>query len=209
MDRGWRPTRAGTRSGRRSGDYYFRYRISPDDCVLDLGAGYGDFINNVVARRRIAVDVWAGLPSQVAKEVEVVVGPVTRPEPPLPTVAVDFAFACNLFRARPQQDVFVAALASLRTHARAGGYAHDPAAQLPLCLSGIFRRLYPCRGLFAHQSRRSPAPPRLGSRRSPAALSSADGEVPLADMARSSAYLGSPIKPLGKQMLVRARPVRR
>jgi len=28
-------------------------------CVLDLGCGYGDFINNVVARRRIAVDSWS------------------------------------------------------------------------------------------------------------------------------------------------------
>src|SRR5215217_4494252 len=38
--------------------YYFRHRIRPTDTVLDLGCGYGDFINNVAAARRIAIDVW-------------------------------------------------------------------------------------------------------------------------------------------------------
>ena len=27
--------------------YFFRHRIGRDDCVLDIGAGYGDFVNAV------------------------------------------------------------------------------------------------------------------------------------------------------------------
>src|SRR5215204_3822944 len=76
--------------------YYFRYRIRATDSVLDLGAGYGDFINNVVAARRIAVDVWPGMVDQLDKDVEAIVGPVTD----LSEIAdgsVDYAFASNLF----------------------------------------------------------------------------------------------------------------
>jgi hypothetical protein len=41
--------------------YRFSAMVRPDDCVLDLGAGYCNFINCVVARRRIAIDSWGGL----------------------------------------------------------------------------------------------------------------------------------------------------
>ena len=39
-------------------EYRFRGMVRPGDCVLDLGAGYCNFINAVVARRRIDVDAW-------------------------------------------------------------------------------------------------------------------------------------------------------
>src|SRR5437868_4796404 len=39
---------------------YFSKIISEDYTVLELGAGYGHFINNVKSRHRIAVDRWEG-----------------------------------------------------------------------------------------------------------------------------------------------------
>jgi hypothetical protein len=42
--------------GRSLWRFYFCKLISPNDCVRDLGCGYGDFINNVTARHRIAID---------------------------------------------------------------------------------------------------------------------------------------------------------
>jgi hypothetical protein len=57
--------------------YYFSKLISPRDCVLDLGCGYGDFINAVVAERRIGIDAWAECRLYLAPEVEAVVGSVT------------------------------------------------------------------------------------------------------------------------------------
>ena len=59
----------------------WRYRFSatgvPHDCVLDLGADYGSFINAVAARRRIAVDAWEGFPPHLAPETERHLGSVT------------------------------------------------------------------------------------------------------------------------------------
>src|SRR5215469_2535976 len=76
--------------------FYFCRLISPTDCVLDLGCGYGDFINNVIARRRIAVDLWEDFPKHVHPDVERVVGSVTELDF-IEDGAVDFAFAGNLF----------------------------------------------------------------------------------------------------------------
>src|SRR4051794_30286009 len=55
--------------------YYFRHQIRATDTVLDLGAGYGDFINNVVAVRRIGIDLWQGFEAHLDTEVEAIVGP--------------------------------------------------------------------------------------------------------------------------------------
>lgn len=38
-------------------DFFQKY-IKESDCVLELGAGYGDFINFVNARKKIAIDIW-------------------------------------------------------------------------------------------------------------------------------------------------------
>jgi SAM-dependent methyltransferase len=76
--------------------HVFSRRVATQDCVLDLGSGYGSFINQVQARRRIAVDAWPGFIGHLAPGVEGVVGDVTE----LGFIedgSVDFAFASNLF----------------------------------------------------------------------------------------------------------------
>ena len=75
---------------------FFRHRVPPNGCVLDLGSGYGQFINNVVARRRIAIDRWPGFVAHLDPGIEHITGDVTD----LSMVedgAVDFAFASNIF----------------------------------------------------------------------------------------------------------------
>ena len=49
---------------------YFSKIIMPEFCVLELGAGYGHFINNVRCRRKIAVDCWKEFPRYISDEVE-------------------------------------------------------------------------------------------------------------------------------------------
>src|SRR5215469_3316865 len=83
--------------------FYFQRWIRAEDCVLDLGAGHGHFINNVVARRRIALDRWAEMPSFVGRGVESHVGTVTDLSF-LEDGSVDFAFASNLFEHISQDD---------------------------------------------------------------------------------------------------------
>jgi hypothetical protein len=56
---------------------FFRYRVPQNACVLDLGSGCGQFINNVVARRRIAIDSWPGFTAHVARDVEAITGDAT------------------------------------------------------------------------------------------------------------------------------------
>ena len=99
--------------------FHFRHRIRPNATVLDLGSGYGDFINSATAARRIALDTWAGLADHVAPGVETIIGPVTD----LSAIAdesVDFAFASNLFEHLSQEDL-VTVLSQLRRKLREGG----------------------------------------------------------------------------------------
>jgi hypothetical protein len=83
--------------------FYFQRRIRAEDCVLDLGAAHGHFINNVVAHRRIALDRWTEMPSFVGRGVESHVGAVTDLSF-LEDGSVDFAFASNLFEHISQDD---------------------------------------------------------------------------------------------------------
>lgn len=92
--------------------YHYRHMVAADDCVLDLGAGYGSFINQVAARRRIALDAWPGFLEHLAPGVEGVVGSATELGF-LDAGSVDLAFASNLFEHLTQQE-FAASLAGLR-----------------------------------------------------------------------------------------------
>ena len=74
----------------------FRPWVSREDCVLELGAGYGHFINQVESRRRIAIDMWPGFAKFLRPGIEAHVGPVTDLGFLEPR-SVDFAFASNLF----------------------------------------------------------------------------------------------------------------
>lgn len=76
--------------------YYFSSRITPEDTVLDIGAGYGQFINNTVARRRIALDLWPGMKDHLARGVEPVIGDLSAIAG-IEDGAIDYAFASNIF----------------------------------------------------------------------------------------------------------------
>ncbi len=185
--------------------YVFRHRIAADACVLDLGAGYGDFINSVSARRRIAVDTWPGLADHVAPGVEAHVTPVTDLAA-IETGSVDFAFASNLFEHLPQA-AFVTALGEIARTLSARGVL--------TILQPNYR--YAFREYFDDYTHVA-----VYSHISLADLLAAHGwdviEVrprflPLTVKSRLpvwapliGAYLRSPFKPMGKQMLVVARP---
>ena len=84
--------------------YYFRRIIAPTDCVLELGAGYGLFINEVIARRKIAVDSWAGFVNWVHSGIESRVCDVTELSFLEPS-SVNFVFASNIFEHISQEDL--------------------------------------------------------------------------------------------------------
>ena len=99
--------------------YYFRNRIDANSTVLDLGCGYGEFINNVVARERIALDSWSGFERHLAPGVRGLCSVATD----LSGIAdhsVDYVFASNLFEHLTQAE-FAAALTQIRCKLKPDG----------------------------------------------------------------------------------------
>jgi SAM-dependent methyltransferase len=85
---------------------YFQKLVAPDHCVLEIGAGYGHFINNIRCRRRIALDSWPGMVEYLKPGVEGIVSSATD----LTAVednTVDFAFASNLFEHLTQAELAI------------------------------------------------------------------------------------------------------
>jgi len=187
--------------------YRFSAMVAPDDCVLDLGAGYGAFINAVVARRRIAVDAWEGFPVYLAPGVEYHVGSVTDLGF-LDDGAVDFAFASNLFEHLTQHD-FASVLVALRAKLSARGTLTIVQPNYRYAFREYFDD-FDHKAVYSHVSLADfldangydvfLTEPRF----MPLSLRSRLPVTPFL----IRVWLASPLKPIGKQMLVRARPRR-
>ena len=92
--------------------YHFSRLVSESDCVLELGAGYGHFINQVAAKRRIALDSWDGFVSYLQPGIESRIGSVTDLSFLEPS-SVNFVFASNVFEHMSQED-FASVLGQLK-----------------------------------------------------------------------------------------------
>ena len=92
--------------------HWFSRYVEPDFTVLDLGCGYGNFINAVQAKRRIGLDQWDGFAAHLAPGVESINASVTDLSG-VEDGAIDFAFASNLFEHLTQADLTIA-LSQLR-----------------------------------------------------------------------------------------------
>jgi SAM-dependent methyltransferase len=187
--------------------YHFSRQVPANACVLDMGCGNGDFINSVVARRRVALDAWPDFPRGLAPGVEAHVGNVTDLSF-LADNSVDFAFASNLFEHITQSE-FASVLEQLRTKLSEDGTL--------VILQPNYRYAY--REYFDDYTHIA-----IYSHLSLADFLTANGYdvlevharfLPLTLKSRLPtwpilirAYLFSPWRPMGKQMLLRARPRR-
>jgi len=185
--------------------YVFRHRIAADDCVLDLGCGYGEFINNVTARRRIGLDMWPGIRKHLGPGVEGIVGSVTDLGG-IDDASVDFAFASNLFEHISQAD-FAKVLASLKAKLSAKGtltilqpnyrYAYreyfDDYTHVSIYSHVSLADFLVANGYEVLEVRPRFLPLTVKSR------------LPVSPLL-IGLYLASPFKPMGKQMLLVARP---
>lgn len=185
--------------------YHFSRLISESDCVLDLGAGYGSFINRVVAKRRIAVDAWDGFANYLEPQIESHIGDVTDLSF-LEPASVNFVFASNLFEHLSQED-FASVLSQLKHTLVADGTLNILQPNYYYSYREYFddythRTVYTHRSitdfLEAHGYDVIECHPRF---------------LPLTIKSRVPVwrlfirlYLSSPWKPLGKQMFLRARP---
>lgn len=86
--------------------HYFSKRIAGDYTVLDLGCGHGNFINQVRAKRRLALDVWPGFVAFLEPGIEPILSSVTDLSA-FEDGTIDFVLASNLFEHISQSELAV------------------------------------------------------------------------------------------------------
>jgi ubiquinone/menaquinone biosynthesis C-methylase UbiE len=184
-------------------DCEFQKKIPPESTVLELGAGYGDFINCVKARRRIAVDVWAGMLQHLDTGVEGLVTSITQ----LDGVAdnsVDYVFSSNCFEHVSQTDL-VNCLSQLHRKMKPGAMLTIVQPNFKYCAREYFEdythvSIYTDKGLSDLLAANGFKIVRCVPRFMPFTIKSSLPVHPLL----IRLYLMSPFKPLAKQMLISA-----
>lgn len=182
---------------------YFQRLVKTDDVVLDLGCGYGDFINHIRCARKIAVDQWSGATDYVGQDVQVHIGSIVDLSG-IQDGSIDFAFASNLFEHVTKTE-FSDCLREIRRVLRRGGTLNILQPNYRFCSNEYFddythvsiysdRSL--CDFLRANGLRILECKPRF----LPLTIKS---RLPVSPML-IRAYLVSPVKPLAKQMFIRA-----
>jgi SAM-dependent methyltransferase len=81
---------------------FFQSRVPESGSVLDLGCGYGEFINSVRARRKLAMDLNPAARKHVAGEVQLFEQDCSVPWP-LSNGELDVVFTSNFFEHLPDK----------------------------------------------------------------------------------------------------------
>jgi SAM-dependent methyltransferase len=100
-------------------DFFQRY-VRPDDEVLDLAAGFCEFINHIECREKFAVDLNEQVRRHAAPEVTVHVGPAGDLSW-LGAESIDLVFASNFFEHLGSKEEMLAVLAEIRRVLRPRG----------------------------------------------------------------------------------------
>ncbi len=184
---------------------YFQRLVRPEDCVLELGAGYGHFINHIRCKRRIAVDAWPGMAGYLQPEIEAHVCSVTKLGM-IEDQSVDFAFASNLFEHLTQGE-FAETLRVLRTKLKRGGTLNILQPNYRFAYREYFDdythvAVYSDRSLADFLSANGFDVKECHARFLPLTIKS---RMPVS-AALIRLYLAMPVKLMGKQMLLRAVP---
>lgn len=98
----------------------FRSRLGHPNRVLDLAAGYGDFINNIDAREKFAIDLNPDARVHLDPSVRLFSIDATTPWPVGPGT-LDAVFTSNFFEHLPSADALLGILGQAATALRPGG----------------------------------------------------------------------------------------
>jgi SAM-dependent methyltransferase len=100
---------------------YLERRVPFGDTVLDIGCGYGEFINNVKAPKRFALDVSPEQRKYMDPSVSFLTADVMTVGDAFPPSTFDFIFSSNLLEHLERAEIGTL-LGILRTLLRPGGY---------------------------------------------------------------------------------------
>lgn len=183
---------------------YFQRLVAPGDTVLELGCGYGDFINHIQCAGKIAVEQWAGAANYVRPEVRLEIGSIVD----LGAIAahsIDFVFASNVFEHLHRAE-FVACLTEVKRVLRPGGTINIVQPNYRFCCAEYFDdythvAVYSDRNLCDLLRSNGFGIVELKPRFLPLTIKS---RLPVSPLL-IRAYLASPVKPRAKQMFIRAR----
>lgn len=99
---------------------FFQGWVQPTDAVLDVGAGYCEFINNIQAKRKCALDLNPATPLRAAADVEVLRQDVTAPWS-VAQSSMDVVFSSNFFEHLPTKEALQHCLREIQRVLRPGG----------------------------------------------------------------------------------------
>jgi SAM-dependent methyltransferase len=83
-------------------DSFFQQYVAPGAVVLDLGCGYGEFINQVQAGHKYAMDLNPDAPSYLSDDVEFIRQDCSQPWP-VGAASLDAIFTSNFFEHLPDK----------------------------------------------------------------------------------------------------------
>ncbi|MDH7569661.1 MAG: class I SAM-dependent methyltransferase [Armatimonadota bacterium] len=100
--------------------HFFQRYVPETAVVVDVGAGYCDFINQIRAARRIAVDMNPETRLRAAPGVEVIESDI-RTLVGVPDASVDVVFCSNVLEHLPTKGDLMATLSAIKRVLRPGG----------------------------------------------------------------------------------------
>ena len=100
---------------------YLSRRVDLGNTVLDVGCGYGEFINNVTSQNRYALDASPEMGKFLASDVKFVAANASAAEGSFPQDAFDFIFSSNLLEHLKREEIGPL-LASFRKLLKPGGH---------------------------------------------------------------------------------------
>jgi len=100
-------------------EYFVRW-VKPTDTVMDLAAGYCEFINNIHCGRKLALDINPDTAQFKHPDVELIVNDCTT-MPDVPSNSIDVIFTSSFFEHLPSKEVLLKTLIQCYRVLRPGG----------------------------------------------------------------------------------------
>ena len=97
--------------------HFFQHYVRPDDTVVEVAAGHCEFINNIVASHRVAVDLNPELPEWADPQVRAIVGSSVDLAG-VEDQSADVVFVSNFFEHITRPDILATLLRSAGRSAR-------------------------------------------------------------------------------------------